>query len=87
MYGDDIDRCVWRNFYVGSSIECSSSRALRVALYRPGENRPAEVISLDFGPTCRERLILARVLVKWFDRDLGPLQMRVIADDLSVRAG
>ncbi len=41
---------VWRKFYVGSSVEYSSPGALRVALYRHGETRPADVISRDFGP-------------------------------------
>ncbi len=83
--GYDLERLAWRKFYVGSSREYAAPGMLRVALYRPGESRPADVISREFGPTARERLILARVLLKWYERDLGPLQLRVIADDLAVK--
>jgi hypothetical protein len=85
VLGYDLDRFAWRKFYVGSALEYQRPGVLRVGLYRPGETSPADLISREFGPTARERLILARVLVEWLQADLGRMRLRVLADDFSVR--
>jgi hypothetical protein len=84
VFGYDLDRCVWRKFYVGSSREYERPGVLRVGIYRPGETVPADLISREFGPTARERLVLARVLAEWNNANLGRMRLGVIADDFSV---
>ena len=78
----DLDRQGWRKFYLGSSTEFRRPGLLRVALYRPGETKPSDLVGRSFGPTNRERRVLAKVLAQWCQADLGPLELRVLADDL-----
>jgi hypothetical protein len=80
--GYDETRKQWRQFYLGSSAEYQSPGVLRVALYEPGGNRPAYGISRDFGPSKRDRRLLARAIAEWTKRDIQDLQLRIYADDL-----
>jgi hypothetical protein len=86
IYGYDLDRCAWRKFYLGSSAEYPSPETLRLAIYEPFGVKPVDVITREFGPTARERIILARVICRWLNKDLGDLQLRIVADDLRLIA-
>lgn len=81
--GFDHTRQSVRQFYLGSSVEFATEGMLRVALYRPGDRRPYDLIGRPFGPTHRDRRLLARCL-----RDLQGrrerLRVRVIADDFGL---
>jgi hypothetical protein len=84
VFGYDLDRFVWRKFYIGSALEYERPSVLRVGLYRPDESKPADLIGRAFGPTARERIILARVLVSWHGANLGRMRLGVLADDFTV---
>ncbi len=72
-----------RQFYLGSSREFASEGLLRVALYRPGDRLPYDVIGRAFGPTRLERRLLRRCLLEMRGRS-ARLRLRVIADDLGL---
>ena len=82
--GFDQDRQSWRQFYLGSTREFASPGFLRVAVYRPGESQPFDLIGRAFGPSRLERLVLTRAVERWQAAELGRLSLRVLADDFSV---
>jgi hypothetical protein len=83
--GFDLDSGKFRQFYLGSSTEYRSPGNLCVALYEPDSTRPSYRIARPFGPSRAERITLAKALAVWTQLDLDDLQLRIIADDLSIR--
>ncbi|TWT96247.1 hypothetical protein [Neorhodopirellula pilleata] len=76
----DLDSAQWRQFYLGSSKEHATSGRLRIALYRPGAEKPTKIISRAFEPTRRDRIELARTLKQFRDQPHEGLELRVIPD-------
>ena len=74
----------FRQFYLGSSAEHESPGVLKVALYEPGEQRPCYSISRPFGPSRKERMLMAKAVAHWSQRELRDLQLRIYCDDLKV---
>lgn len=80
--GFDQDLGQFRQFYLGSSVEYRSAGVLKVALYERGANRPAYAISRPFGPSRRERILMAKAVASWSQRDLEDLDLRIYCDDM-----
>ncbi|SMP38953.1 hypothetical protein SAMN06265222_101222 [Neorhodopirellula lusitana] len=77
----DMDTSQWRQFYLGSSKEHASDGRLRIALYKPGEERPSKIISRSFEPTRRDRIALARTLKAIKEKSHNGYELRVIPDE------
>ncbi|MCM2370931.1 hypothetical protein [Aporhodopirellula aestuarii] len=82
--GFDEDIGKPRQFYLGSSVEFRAPQMLKVALYEPESPRPAYAISRPFGPSKRDRMLMAKALASWSLRDIEDMQLGIYADDLSV---
>lgn len=77
----DLDSAQWRQFYLGSSKEHATDGRLKIALYKPGAEKPTKIISRPFEPTRRDRIQLARTLKELRNQSHDGLELRVIPDE------
>ncbi|QDT07960.1 hypothetical protein K227x_63900 [Rubripirellula lacrimiformis] len=82
--GIDLDVGQWRQFYLGSSDEFRAPGNLRIALYRPGDTCPTEILGREFLPTVFDRRVMLRLIRRWNDRDLGQMDLRIVCDNFRI---
>ncbi|MGB7326176.1 MAG: hypothetical protein WBD31_14985 [Rubripirellula sp.] len=82
--GIDLDVGEWRQFYLGSSDEYRAPGNLRIALYRPGDTMPHEILGREFLPTVLDRRVMLRLIRRWHDRDLGQMHLRICCDNFRI---
>jgi hypothetical protein len=81
--GLDLDLQVWRQFYLGSTLEFAAPGSLRLAWYETGGTKPLEFVGGDFEPSVIERRRLMRVLQKLNEKQhIQGKELRVVATDL-----
>lgn len=73
-----------RQFYMGNSLEYETDGSLLIGIYANQGQPPIDIVDLEFGPTKRERIVLANVLRRWLSADLDGLWLGVFAHDFSV---
>lgn len=74
----------YRQFYLSSSKEFQAETMLRLAVYVPGRPMPVDVLSRGYGPTKQERILLARRIGRYLDKNLHGLELGIFADELKV---
>lgn len=74
-----------RQFYVGSSDNYRAPGMLRLALYEPGQDRPASLLGRQFEPTVADRRALLKLAMREADKHEG-FELRITAVDLKLFA-
>lgn len=82
--GWDLDHKSYRRFYLASSKEFRRESVLRIGLYDADQRQPFKVIDRPFAPTRRDRLMLAKRLIRIGQMETENLKIGVFADDLLV---
>lgn len=84
--GWDIEKRVWRQFYLGSSDEYQAIGQLRFAVYHPRRLLPSRVVSQGFDATIDDRELMLRVLKRWQEKGRPTYNLRVCCDDMRLFA-
>lgn len=80
----DLQTNQHRRFYLASSRENFVPSLMRVGVFDPITRKLLDIISRGFHPTRKDRLHLARLLIRWREYDFGDMRVGVFADDLRV---